>query len=243
MHVKPARNMARRNGASGAGRLDCGRSALHAPRGKRAINFDPGGFTMKHRVLAAIGALTISLAIAGCATGPSGPGWVTLFDGSSMKGWYTIGDANWRLEDGTVVADKLTGKNNGFLVTDKMYRDFQLYAEFWVSDNANSGIYMRCGNPGVINDKICYEANIFDQRQDPTFGTGALVHIAKVVPMPKAGGKWNTYDITVKGDQIVLILNGVKTVDVRDKQFSHGHIGLQYAAGVVKFRKVQIREL
>jgi hypothetical protein len=226
-----------------AGKLDCGRSSPHAPRGKRAIIFDPGGFTMKRRVLDAIGGLTISLAVAGCATDPSGPGWVTLFDGTSTKGWYTIGDANWRLQDGAVVADKLTGKNNGFLVTDKMYRDFQLRAEFWVSDDANSGIYMRCGNPGVINDKICYEANIFDQRKDPTYGTGALVHIAKVEPMPKAGGKWNTYDITVRGDHIVLILNGVKTVDVRNKQFSHGHIGLQYGAGVVKFRKVEIREL
>jgi len=197
---------------------------------------------MKRRMLEAIGAFAIGFTIAGCATGPSGS-WVTLLDGTGTKGWYTIGDANWRVEDGAVVADKLTGKNNGFLVTDKMYRDFQLRAEFWVSDNANSGIFLRCQDPAKITDRSCYEVNIFDQRQDPTYGTGALVHIAKVVPMPKAGGKWNTYDITVKGDHIVLILNGVKTVDVRDKLFSHGHIGLQYAAGVVKFRKVEIREL
>ena len=90
---------------------------------------------------------------------------------------------------------------------------------------------------------MCYEANIFDQRKDPTYGTGALVHIAKVDPMPKAGGKWNTYDITVKGDHIVLVLNGQKTVDVRSKAFSDGRIALQYAAGVVKFRKVEIRSL
>ncbi|MBI1942764.1 MAG: DUF1080 domain-containing protein, partial [Betaproteobacteria bacterium] len=75
------------------------------------------------------------------------------------------------------------------------------------------------------------------------YGTGALVHIAKVVPMPKAGGKWNTYDITVRGTQIVLVLNGVKTVDVQNSQFKRGHIALQYAAGAVKFRKVRIREL
>jgi hypothetical protein len=161
-----------------------------------------------------------------------------------MKGWYTIGDANWRTEGGAVVADKKTGKDNGFLVTNDMYLDFQLRAEFWVSDDANSGIYMRCGTPGYINDKICYEANIFDQRSDPSYGTGGLVHIAKVDPMPKAGGKWNTYDITVKGDHIVLVLNGQKTVDVRSKAFnSEGRIGLQYAAGVVKFRKVEIRRL
>jgi hypothetical protein len=61
--------------------------------------------------------------------------------------------------------------------------------------------------------------------------------------MPKAGGKWNTYDITVKGDHIVLVLNGQKTVDVRNSAFSEGRIALQYAAGVVKFRKVEIKPL
>jgi hypothetical protein len=47
----------------------------------------------------------------------------------------------------------------------------------------------------------------------------------------------------VKGDHIVLVLNGQKTVDVRNKAFSDGRLALQYAAGVVKFRKVQIRPL
>ncbi|MGD9954370.1 MAG: DUF1080 domain-containing protein [Burkholderiales bacterium] len=190
------------------------------------------------------GLCIIGAGLAGCASAPSGGGgWVTLFDGRNLDQFFSIGDANWRIEDGAVVADKKTGKENGFLLTNDHYRDFRLRVEFWASDDANSGIFMRCGNPAVVNDKICYEANIFDQRKDPSYGTGAVVHIAKVDPMPKAGGKWNTYDITVKGDHIVLVLNGQKTVDVRDKKFTHGHIALQYGAGVVKFRKVQIQPL
>ena len=188
--------------------------------------------------------LLVGAGLAGCATGPSAGGWVTLFDGSDLKkNWYDIGGGNWRIESGVLLADGKKGKDNAFLVTNDFYRDFQLKTEFWVSDDANSGIYFRCGNPEVITDKVCYEANIFDQRKDPTYGTGALVHIVKVDPMPKAGGKWNAYDITVKGDHIVLVLNGQKTVDVRNKAFSDGRIALQYAAGVVKFRKVQIRPL
>lgn len=193
--------------------------------------------------LAGIVAGIVLLGLAGCATGPGAGGRVTLLDGTSMKGWYTVGDGNWRVEGGAVVADKKTGKDNGFLVTDGIYQDFQLKVEFWASDDANSGIYMRCGNPEVFTDRICYEANIFDQRPDPTYGTGALVHIAKVEPMPKAGGQWNTYDITVQGDHIVLVLNGVKTVDVRNSMLRDGRIALQYAAGVIKFRKVEIRPL
>jgi hypothetical protein len=61
--------------------------------------------------------------------------------------------------------------------------------------------------------------------------------------MPKAGGKWNTYDITVKGDHIVVVLNGQKTVDIRNTELKEGRIGLQYAQGVIRFRNIQIREL
>jgi len=181
--------------------------------------------------------------LAGCATGPSAGGWVALFDGKDTKQWYDIGGGNWRVEGGVLVADGKKGKDNAFLVTHDFYKDFQLKVEFWASDNANSGVYMRCGNPEVINDKVCYEANIFDQRTDPSYGTGALVHIAKVDPMPKAGGKWNSYDITVKGAHIVVVLNGVKTVDVSNDLLKDGQIALQYAQGAIKFRNVRIREL
>ncbi|MGB8433916.1 MAG: DUF1080 domain-containing protein [Burkholderiales bacterium] len=190
--------------------------------------------------------LLVAFAAFGCAhdmSGMAGPGWNTLFDGKNIDQWHQVGDVTWRIEDGAVVADKKTGKNNGFLVTNRSYQDFELHAEFWVSHDANSGIYMRCQSATALTDKTCYEANIFDERKDPTFGTGALVHIAKVVPMPKAGGKWNTYDITVKGTHIVLVLNGVKTVDVESDLLKSGPIGLQYAAGVVKFRNVRIKEL
>ena len=74
--------------------------------------------------------------------------------------------------------------------------------------------------------------------------------LAKVEPMPKTGGKWNVYEITAKGPQFTVILNGQKTVDgVEDSKFTSGRIALQYGAGavkdkgVVKFRKVEIKPL
>ncbi|MCI0408460.1 MAG: DUF1080 domain-containing protein, partial [Acidobacteria bacterium] len=48
---------------------------------------------------------------------------------------------------------------------------------------------------------------------------------------------------TVKGTRLTLTLNGVRTVDVEDSKLSSGPIALQYSAGVVKFRKVQIKPL
>lgn len=194
-----------------------------------------------------MGLLVIAFTAFGCATQPFGQadaGWITLIDGATgLDNWSRVGDANWRVVDGVIQADKKTDKASSFLVSKKSYTDFQIRIEFWASDDANSGIYMRCADPNKITDRSCYEANIFDQRPDPSYGTGAIVHIATVSPMPKAGGKWNTYDITVKGSRLTVTLNGVRTVDVHDSKFASGPIALQYAAGVVKFRKVQIKPL
>jgi hypothetical protein len=128
-------------------------------------------------------------------------------------------------------------------VTRSAYRDFQIRAEFWASHDANSGIFIRASDPNKIGANNSYEVNIFDQRKDPTYGTAAIVDFAKVVPMPKAGGKWNTFDITAQGSHLVVIFNGQKTVDIRDSKYAGGPFALQYGAGVIKFRKVQIREL
>ena len=128
-------------------------------------------------------------------------------------------------------------------MTKNAYPDFEIKVEFWAGDDANSGIYMRCADPKVITDRTCYEANIFDQRPDPTYGTGAIVHLVPVSPMSKAGGKWNTFHVTIKGDEITAVLNGVVTAKGRDDKLKSGPIALQYAAGVVKLRKVEIRPL
>ena len=60
------------------------------------------------------------------------------------------------------------------------------------------------------------------ERPDPLYGTGAIVDVAKVFPMPKAGGKWNTNEITAKGAQVTVVFNGVKTVDNQDTRFAEG---------------------
>jgi hypothetical protein len=178
--------------------------------------------------------------------------WIVLFDGKSLSGWDQIGDANWRVSDGAIVADK----GNGFLVTRNAYGDFQIRAEFWVEDDTNSGVFIRCTDPSKVTATNAYEVNIWDKRPEPDYGTGAIVGLAKVDPMPKAAGKWNVYEITAKGDTFTVTLNGLKTVDgAKNARLASGHIALQHGLGlkddkgvandkgVVKFRKVEIRPL
>jgi hypothetical protein len=196
-------------------------------------------------------ALVIGFALSGFAiiqTAPqsaaqSGDGWVTLLDDKNMGDWNKLGETNWRQEDGAVVADKRTSKDPAYLLSKESYKDFMLHVEFWASDDANSGIFLRCSDPEKVADTTCYEANIYDQREDPTYGTGAIVKFAEVDPMPKAGGKWNTYEITVKGRQITAVLNGAETAALHNGLFTEGPFALQHGAGVMKFRKVAINPL
>jgi hypothetical protein len=178
-------------------------------------------------------------------------GWVTLFDGKNLDHFDNVGDANWRIEDGTVVADK----GNGFLVTKETYGDFQIRAEFWVGDDANSGVFIRCTDPAKITAENAYEVNIWDDRPGKDYATGAIVNIAKVDPMPKSVGKWNVYEITAKGGTFTIVLNGQQTVEGNDSKHASGKIALQHGLGnkdaagvvndkgVVKFRKVEIKKL
>ena len=179
-------------------------------------------------------------------------GWVTLFDGKSLDKFNQVGTANWHIEDGSVVADK----GNGFLVTKDSYTDYQIRAEFWIDADANSGIFIRCTDPEKIGSVNAYEVNIWDARPDPTYGTGAIVNVAKVDPMPRAAGKWNVYEITAKGSSFTVTLNGQKTVDgATDAKFATGKVALQHGLGLkdangvesdkgtVKFRKVEIKPL
>ena len=179
---------------------------------------------------------------AGAASGES-DGWITLLDSTNKGEWSEVGKANWDMKDGALVADKLDGKDLSYLVSKNSYKDFEIRAEFWVDDAANSGIFIRCDQSDKIDSKICYEVNIFDKRPDPTYGTGAIVDVAKVDPIPKAAGKWNTYEITAKGPHLTVVLNGQKTADVDDSKHLSGPFALQYGSGVVKFRKVQIKPL
>jgi hypothetical protein len=180
----------------------------------------------------------------------TGTGWETLVDGDKgLENFTRVGDANWRTEGGAIVADRGKG---GHLLSKKSYKDFEMRAEFYAETDTNSGIFFRCQDPVKIGAATCYEANIWDIRPEPKYGTGAIVDVA-AVPVPiqnKAGGKWNVYEITAKGAQLTVKLNGVQTVSVQHDKLKEGPFTLQYGpgvkqaqGGVIKWRKVQVRPL
>jgi hypothetical protein len=173
------------------------------------------------------------------------PGWVTLIGaGKALENFDRYGDANWRMEDGALVADKGTG--NSYIVSKNSYSDFELRAEFWADHTTNSGIHIRVQEPGNVTDTNSYEVNIFDARPDPTYATGAIVNFAPAAGSPRAGGRWSTYEVSARGAEIVVTLNGVRTAELKHGAFARGPIALQYNAspgGAIKWRRVAIRPL
>ena len=147
----------------------------------------------------------------GCTSGGALGGWTTLIDGNrGLDNFNRVGEANWSGTDGAVQASQ-GGKEAAFLVTRGAYKDVMIRAEFWASDDANSGIFFRCQDAAKITDENCYEAN--------------------------------TFEISARGTRLVVLLNGVKTVDMDDAKLASGPIALQWGRGTIKFRKLEVRSL
>ncbi len=192
------------------------------------------------------------LAIGALAPRAQAQAATALFNGRDFDGWDRVGEANWRIEQGMIVADR----GNGFLVSKTSHANFHLVTEIWLDTSTNSGIFIRATDPATINSVNAYEVNLWDERPEQRYGTGAIVDVAAVDPMPRAGGRWNVMEITARGDAFTVVLNGQTTVNAaRNARHANGRIALQHGLGVpgaggavndrgvVRFRKVEIRTL
>lgn len=202
---------------------------------------------MNRNLTRALAILAVVFSVAGCAQMTKEQGWTALIDGAAgMDNWTSSGStANWRAEDGAIVADKVTaGTGASVLITKKNYRDLEVYAEFWAADDTNSGIYVRAPDPKMVNTASgAYEIQIWDKNPVAMYATGSLVNVAAANGTYKAGGRWNTVEIYAKGSEITVKMNGVVTTSTPYAKTHEGRIGLQFNAGPIKFRKLLVREL
>lgn len=201
--------------------------------------------TMDRRSVVTLGGAGIAWLATGCAGMAGGSGWTTLVDGSKVpgaaEGWTALGEGDWSVAEGTLQGQ---GGKMGYLVSKESYSDFEIRAEFWADATCNSGIFIRCQDRNKVGADNAYEVNIFDKRPDPTYGTAAIVDVAKVrQPGPLAADRWNTFEITAKGSRLVVVFNGEKTVDVENGKWKSGPVALQSAGGTIRFRKVMIRAI
>ena len=180
-------------------------------------------------------------------------GFVALFDGKTLAGWE--GDeALWKVADGMIVGDSPGIKQNEFLATKKIYRDFELRLEFRLREGlGNTGVQFRSRRVEGSSEVSGYQADIgetywgclYDESRRNKILVQAPANIEKVLHKDD----WNEYVIRAEGNHIRLTLGGLQTVDYHEADDAisrEGVIALQVHAGGplrVEFRRLRIREL
>jgi hypothetical protein len=191
------------------------------------------------------------------------PGFKALFNGKDLTGWQGLveirersrltpaqlakkqQEANekylphWTVKDAILHYD---GKGQS-LQTVKDYGNFELYVDWKIGKKGDSGIYLR-GNPQV-------------QIWDNPIGSGGLFNNKKHPKDPltvadKPVGEWNTFHIIMRGDRVIVWLNGQLVVDKvplenyweRGKPLpAKGPIELQHHGDRLWFKNIYIKEL
>jgi Domain of Unknown Function (DUF1080) len=175
-------------------------------------------------------------------------GWLALFNGKDLTGWKKNGDEKWIAEKGTILCESIANKY-GYLTTDKTHRDFDLRLKFKGEAPGNSGLFLHARITG-IDPEHGPDIEGMQVEVDPGVGkhTGGLYESGGRgwVAMPTAEGEralkpeeWNELEVSVRGNHIVVRLNGVQVTDYNDAspKFTDGVIALQiHTGGGVKMR-------
>lgn len=236
---------------------------------------------MTHR-LSLVALLSLSLPLVPAAASPQAPnaepGFTQLFNGRDLTGWVYGRRGNdvenrtgkgYQVENGVLYSTKEDGGN---LYTEKEYADFVFRFEFRLTENANNGIGIRApltGDAAYVGMEIQVLDNDGSQYKDlrPAQYHGSIYDM---VPAKKGFlkpvGEWNSQEITAKGRQITVKLNGTTIVDaslddIKDEAVlakhrdlskpegsrgianARGHIGFLGHGARVEFRNIRIREL
>lgn len=158
-------------------------------------------------------------------------GWISLFDGKSLKGWHTYGDTTagsaWNVDSGAIHLQR--GAKNGYqtkgggdIVTDSAFSNFDFKVSWKVGKKANSGIMFY-----VQDDKKKYpetwntgpESQVLDidSNEDAHSFKHQVADLYDLIPCQTHPGKpwwqWNNVEIISNKGKLSIILNGVAVIN------------------------------
>ena len=162
---------------------------------------------------------------------------VELFNGKDLTGWVVVNKAAWTVEDGAITA----GAGNGWLRTEKMYKDFELSLEWRTdaTDKYDSGILFHALEKGEPWPRVCTQVNLLKGKE----GEGVGLKEAKVPEGLYKPGDWNSFVIRVQGRSVKLTFNGKEAWSTELIAPREGYIGLQGESVRFQFRKIKITPL
>lgn len=199
-------------------------------------------------------ALSLFLFLTACSETKNQEPWIDLLDGKILNGWTQKGgEANYKMENGTLVGTTVLNTPNSFLTTDKMYGDFILELEYKVDPKLNSGIQIRSNSLAAYrNGRVhgyqveidpserSWSAGIYDEAR-----RGWLYNLADNPNARKAfqQNEWNKYRIEAIGDTLKTWINDIPAVHLVDDMTKSGFIGLQvHGVGTDKEKEgIQVR--
>ncbi|MFA6241343.1 MAG: DUF1080 domain-containing protein [Candidatus Hydrogenedentales bacterium] len=143
---------------------------------------------------------------------PEGEGWVDLLDASHAAGWKNITDDMdiFEIKDGML---HIYGKTwwplrySGYEA--EKFGDFDLHIEFKVARRANSGVFLRAQSDDPVQRG--FEVQVLDDfGKTPSKNSSGSIYdvVTPMFNMSLPAGEWNSYDISVVGQSVTVIMNG-----------------------------------
>ncbi len=173
---------------------------------------------------------------------PGKDGWVSMFDGKTLKGWKASeSPASWKVVKGTIVGD---GPVSHLFWMVRECENCEFRAEVKLNHSGNSGMYFRTAfGPGFPKG---YEAQVENTSSDPQ-KTGSLYNLSKVTEQLIPDDTWWTEHIIANGNHIIIKVNGKTVVDFVDEKntYTKGYLALQQhnPGSVVEYRNLMMRPL
>ena len=196
--------------------------------------------------------------------------WTVLFDGKIVKGLRGYKQSgfpdSWEVVDGTL---KTIPGHGVDLISEEVYKNFELELEWKVPEGGNSGIFYFATEEGDYIWQSAPEMQVLDDEKH-TDGENTLTSAGSLYAMiapsaivVKPVGSFNQVKIKVKDNHVEHWLNGTKIVEyiygsdmmwdlVAKSKFnkmplfakaSEGHIGLQGDHGLIWYKNIRIRRL
>ena len=166
-----------------------------------------------------------------------------LFNGKDLDGWQpqtTDRDNQWKAVAG-VLTNPASGVN---LMTTEKYDDFKLHLEFKYPKGSNSGIYLRGRYEVQVEDN-------YGRVPNSHYIGGLYGFLTPNENASKPAGEWQTYDITLVGRRVTVVLNGKSVITdalipgitggaLDSKEGEPGPILLQGDHGPIEYRNLTI---